>query len=280
MPHVYASLAQLNDHLRDAGSATFASEATAIRTLKRAILESVSRTIDGYCQRSAYGSGFGPRTGTNRYSGDGGDRLNLRDDLLTVTSLTVRPHITGTATAYTEETDFVSGPYDATPRRWLYLHGYGALSAWIRADRNVTVVGTWGYSNTRSTAAATANAIGSSTTTSVTVSDGAEFSPAQTLLIDAEQMYVTAVSGTTLTVERGVNGTTAATHGAAAAIGIYSYPADVHEACLALALRRWKKRDAGSDGSDAGGEVPSVRMASERSMLETRLTALRMARVR
>ena len=56
-----------------------------------------------------------------------------------------------------------------------------------------------------------------------------------TLLIESEQMYVSAVATGTATVVRGVNGTTAATH-SAAAVSVAKYPACVERACVTLAI--------------------------------------------
>lgn len=275
MAHVYASLAQLNDQLRDDGATTFASEAAAIQGRKLGILKAVSRDIDTFCRRSRFGSGFGPRTGTNRYDGDGSSLLRLDDDLLSITSLTIKASLGSSGTTYTEETDFIAHPYDTLPKRRLYGRGTSGSVTFPRSLRSAEVAGSWGYADDRATATATASAIASTTTTSVTVSAGAEFSPGQTLLIDSEQMYVSAVTGTTLTVERGANGTTAATHAAAAAIGIYQYHPDVHLACLEIAVLRWKLRNAGADGTDGGGEMPVQRPTAEKAILWTRLRGLR-----
>src|SRR3954462_15311536 len=70
---------------------------TSNDTLLLGVLASVSSTIDDKCERSAFGSGFGPRTGTNRYDGSAGNCLRLRDDLLTVSSITLRLSTTATA---------------------------------------------------------------------------------------------------------------------------------------------------------------------------------------
>ena len=280
MAHVYASLAQLNDHIRDDGSVKFASEASTIRNRKRAILEAVSRDLEGFCMRSSFGSGFGPRTGTNRYSGDGGSTLDLNDDLLSITSLTTKGSLGASGTTHTEETDFITFPFDRTPKRRIYGRGTTGSMVFPWGLRTVEIVGSWGYADDRTTATATTSAIASTTTTSITVSDAAEFSPAQTIRIDSEQMHVTGVSGTTLTVERGANGTTAATHAAAAAIDIYRYHPDVHLACLEISLLRWKLSTSGADGSDGGGEMPLQRPTAEKSILWTRLRDLRYELVR
>lgn len=259
MPHVYATLADLKNYIRDGGASDLG---TTNDTLMLATLESVSETIDARMERSAFGSGFGPRTGTNKYDGNAGNKLRLRDDLLTVTSVTIRGSTAASATQTpVADTDYyllnADGVYSPGPYRTLLLHLQG-ISAFGTGYRVTDIAGTWGYQNVTTTATATASAIGTTTTTSVTVSAGTEFSAGQTLLIDSEQLYVSAVSGTTLTVKRGQNGTTAATHSAAAAIAIYQYPSSVRDVCIRLALRRWKARDGGADGMIAGEGIPGA----------------------
>lgn len=276
MAHTYASVAQFNDWLRDAGSSAFATESASIVARKLSVLEAVSRTIDIYCNRSLYGSGFGPRTGTNRYDGPGCSTLYLADDLLSLTSVSERTAIGGDPTTLTEETDFILAPYDSSPKRVLIGEGSAGTRTFVTGYRRYEVVGSWGYADTRTTATATASAIADTTTTSVTVSDADEFSPGQTLLIDDEQLYVRSIATTTLTVDRGANGTTAATHAGASAIDIYTYLPRVVACQQDLALLRWKRRDAGSDGTDGGGVMPQVRPAREEmSLLRGHLSGLR-----
>jgi hypothetical protein len=96
-------------------------------------------------------------------------------------------------------------------------------------------------------------------------------------------MYVTAsTGGTALTVRRGQNGTTAATHLASAAAAIYLYPAEVTDATLQIAQRRWKARDAGADGSYGGGPIPvqvPTAAATEMSILSRTLAHLKVYHV-
>ena len=72
----------------------------------------------------------------------------------------------------------------------------------------------------------------SATDTTLTVTDGSKFAVGQTVLIESEQLYVTAISTNDLTVVRGINGTTASTHADGTDISIYRYPETVAEACL------------------------------------------------
>ena len=93
--------------------------------------------------------------------------------------------------------------------------------------------------------------------TTLTVTDGAKFSVGQTVLIESEQLYVTAIIANDLTVERGINGTPAVVHPDGADVSLYRYPGSVLEACLLLASRLWLSR-----GSDPG-RLPSVEPSEE-----------------
>jgi len=55
-------------------------------------------------------------------------------------------------------------------------------------------------------------AITSTSATSIVVDQGGDFENNQNIKVDSEEMTITNISGNTLTVIRGVNGTTAATH--------------------------------------------------------------------
>src|SRR5207249_1635119 len=63
-----------------------------------------------------------------------------------------------------------------------------------------------------------------------------------TILIDNEQLFVSAVAANALTVVRGVNGTTAATHLDEATVSIFRYPAAIVDAAYACAHEAWGRR--------------------------------------
>ena len=71
----------------------------------------------------------------------------------------------------------------------------------------------------------------------------------ETILIESEQLYISAISTNDLTVERGVNGTTAAAHNDVTDISVYRYPEEVVEACLLQTSRLWKRKDSGFSDS-------------------------------
>jgi hypothetical protein len=132
---------------------------------------------------------------------------------------------------------------------------YGSITYTGVGPRVTALAGKYGYQDVQTSVGTIGTA--TSSATSISLSGGAAY-PGHTLLVDSEQMYVTAsTGGTALTVTRGANGTTAAVHSAAAAATVYVYPSEVSDATLQIGLRRWKARDAGSDGSFGGGQLPA-----------------------
>lgn len=259
MSHTYASVADFKRYLIDqneAEAAVWTDSDTIILTL----LEGTSRRIDEWSNRSQYGSGFGPRTGTNIYdTWSWGWELPLDDDALSVTTLTVDGVSVGTA-------DYRLLPRGRDQKRDLqFLAGSSGTA--------VQVTGTFGYSN-ETYALATGGSV-SSAATSIVLTGGSAYA-GQTLLIDTEQAYVT-VSGGTPTIVRGVNGTTAATHAAAAAVSAYRYPRDVVSACLQVTARRHRMAQAGVTGDFGGGSLPITgHRDSEASVLRSTIGHLRL----
>ena len=100
----------------------------------------------------------------------------------------------------------------------------------------------------------------------------AGLAPGHTIRIGDEQLYVvnavtdTAAKTITLTVRRGINGTTASAHAVAAPIAVYRYPKGVAEASLLQAAVWWRERlsapfrpPEGEAGGDVDGVSPAVR---------------------
>lgn len=276
MGHVYATLAELKSYIVDGGSYGTANDGLLLGGL-----DAVSRLIDAKCERSGFGSGFGPRTGTNQYDGCGENSLRLRDDLLTASAVTIRL-ATGASSSQSAAltTDYyllnANREYGTGPYRRILLHRQG-ISAFGSGLRVTDVAGSWGYQDVRVTSTATVNEALDTSETGVDVTDGTVFSPGHTILVDSEQMYVSGVATNTLTVVRGANGTTAATHNTSAGIGVYQYPAQVKEVCIRLTLRRWKARDGGADGLDGGLDMAAMTpREGEETILRRGLFGLRL----
>jgi hypothetical protein len=269
--HTYASIADFSGYLTDGSSST-----AGPAILKK--LEAASRRVDWYCGRSRFGSGFGPRYGTNRYTPDADCPLELwlDDDLLALTTLSIALAVNQTPGSWIEDTDFYLAPFDRTPKRKIVAGIPSSALVFAPVMRGTSIVGKWGERDERLTATATMGVIADTTTTTVTPSAVTEFSPGQTLWVGTEMLYVRTVGATTLTVDRGANGSTAATHGAAAAIAIARYHPSVVDATLQIAARRWRRRD--TNQAQAFGESGFVQAApdpGELAILRTTLADLR-----
>lgn len=262
MGHVYATLAEFKAFL--SGGAVGEERDDSLLTL----LESASRAVDGYCSR---GSQFGPVVETRTYrSGDRGfgaaidtpwpwprpsssRRLFLNCDVVSITTVTV-----GTTqldpSAYTLDGRILDGPFGSNTVTVEMVTGYP-----------VEIVATGGALD-----AALSESDGSAT-----VDDGTKFTAGMMLPVGDEQIQVLAVSGETLTILRGANGTTAASHADETPLSRYRYASEVIDATMRVAQRRWKSRDSGISGSFEGVGIPGgIHLDTERSILRTTLRHL------
>lgn len=274
MPHTYASVDELKRWLVEGGT----DYGTASDAELLGVLEGASRRVDAACGRSRFGTGFGPRIGTNLYDGDGAGDLDLSDDLIAFTSGTVAGSTGGTTSAITETTDFYLdngfGHY-ASPYRRLAFNGLSSAAP-AYGLRSWSLTGKWGYADERVVATTAAETMDASET-GYDVTSGSAFSIGQTLLADSEQMYVTGVSSNTLTVVRGANGTTAATHLTAISLEVYRYHRSVVTATLMIAQRRWRSKEAGLTGDFGGEGIPGASLRdSERSIIWNVLADVRL----
>ena len=286
--HTYASTDDLRDYLAGTSfSSGWTSDAGSIRR----ILEASSRRIDLFCE----GGTFGPLTETRYYDIGSGSLVQSPqyavlagvNDISTSVSLANVIPLDGwlvsttTVTAYDDTdragstvltegyaNDFFLMPYNSTPKTILKLNedSSNTLDA---GQQTLSILGEWGYTSD-TLSVTTADAIGSTTTTSVSVTSATDLGPAQTILVDSEQLYITAISGNTLTVERGVNGTTGATHSGGAGLTRYDYGELVVQACLDIAKLTFRNRDLGTVGSIGSGDMSmTVAEGEVRSVLMT-----------
>ena len=243
----YASLSYAKTHL---------SIADALDDTRLAcLLESASRTFDRDCGRFFYTA-----TRTLTFTARQYDAL-LVPDLLSVTAL----HTDDGTRTYPyawAATDYELVASDSEPDRyprWQVVTTPTSPQAFpVGLRRGVRIVGLWGHGDGESASPWTASGatitLATDSATSATVSSGTPFSVGQTLLAESEQLYVTGVLGVTLTVERGVNGTTAAAHNAVAA-SIARYPSGVVDATLARAEIDLRIPITGVSG---GGDIGTV----------------------
>ena len=271
--HTYATADDLRDYLAGTSySSGWTSDAGAIRR----ILEAASRRIDDYCG----GGTFGPQTETRYYDiGTGSLRQSPQYQTVAVVdgigsamstvgvvpldgwliSPTTVTSYGGTDRATSEKlteghaNDFFLMPYNFSPKTALKLNEDTTKSL-DAGQQTLSILGSWGYT-ADTVSVTTSDAVASTTATSVSVTAATNLGPAQTILIDSEQLYITSISGNTLTVERGVNGSTAATHSGGVSVYRYSYPELVVQACLDLSKIVFRDRDLGTATSIGGGDA-------------------------
>jgi hypothetical protein len=122
----------------------------------------------------------------------------------------------------------------------------------------ISINGVWGfhqsYTNAWAAGSTLSSAITTTTATSAAVTSGTLFTAGQVVRIENELLLVTAVSSNTLTVIRGWNGSTAATHSNGTALTIWKPQADIARACLQQASRLYRRQEA-VFGTIGGGEM-------------------------
>ena len=236
------------DALKGAGllDITGATDDTRLRLLA----EAVSAQIDRYCNRHFY-----VLEQTKKFDGDGGILLFI-PDLISIDSSGLKTDDNKDRTFETTwaTTDYMLLPSNADPTGG---HGQsrpytrvevdvdaGAEDVWTLGRQTVQIAGKWGWWERTRDATETLNEELDATEVAVDVSAQADVEAGHTILIDSEQMYVESYSSNTLTVIRGANGSTAATHSSGATIAYYQYPAAIREACIILMARLWKRKDS------------------------------------
>ena len=215
-------------------------------TVMRKELEAASRSIDNYCNRY-----FNTKSAVVYFNGD---RTLWLPDLLSITTIKTDEDGDGTFENTLATTDYIEyghGIEDALnvyPRTRLEIShdsDYGSFASSVK--KGVRIEGVFGYGDGISATPYVVDttltaAISSTTATTCTVTAVTNLSAGNTILIDSEQMYIYSISTLTLTVERGVNGTTAATHSNSVSLYIYQYPSDIRQACIALGVALYQNR--------------------------------------
>lgn len=258
LTNVYATLDEFKAKFYPAGVTTDTTEDTILKN----VLENICRAMD-----LAYARHWFSVTAT-RYFSASAPQFCMVDDLLAITTLA-----TDDAGDRNYSTTWNASDYDLEPFNAPNLspaQPYTQISVAPNSGkrfpsfrRGVKIVGTFGYCDVRRTASATTAEALDDSDTVIAVSAATEFAAGQTLLIDSEQMHVQSVDAAstpkTVTVTRGANGTTAATHLTGATIQIYEYPI-VHEAALLMTERLHKRKDAifGIVGSAEMGQLVAI----------------------
>jgi hypothetical protein len=231
-------------------------------------LRATSRLIEG-----ASGWSFVPTLVTRYVDGNGKAALWLPTPWLDITTLSLSSDQGSTYTALGAtdwwESDGVN--YEVTPIQLLVLNPNGSYGEFYAGLKAVKIEGVLGWH--RDYAAAweasgdtvqdASGLTASATSITVTDADGADaagltprFSVGNLLKVESELLEVTAVVASTtnkLTVVRGVNGSTGATHAKGTAISVWRPDDLAHQAALIQAIRFFKR--AQQAFADAGANV-------------------------
>ena len=244
--NLYVRLPHLQADVAGAGGVS-ALQAQHLRAIDEA-----SREVERYCNRRFYSE-----IATRYFDGNGKTDLWLSPipgeaDLISVSALTVDDDDDGTyELTLVEDTDYRLMPANSTPKTHLQLLTRGTqLSYWPRGQASIKVVGTWGWSEETEDSGLTGT-VATTTGTTLTASASAAtlVYPGDTIIVESEQMYVSAVVTTAITVVRGINGTTAAAH-SAKSILIRRYPTDIEEAVrIRVGASRWESNQGMFEGT-------------------------------
>ncbi len=244
-----------------------------------AVLEAASRLVDRYCNRH-----FFELSAARVFDGTGSSPLRLPDligvdppglrtdddaDGVFETAWAPAGYLLLPSNADPETaSNPLSRPYTAVEvapraqtRKIGSLPGARASRPHLTAGRRtVEITGRWGWWRHLRPAAETLGASVDAAATSLALSRSSGVETGHTLLVGSEQLCVRGRDGDSLTVARGVNGTTAAAHADAARVWIYEYPAPVVEATLLQAVRLWRAPRRAASAADAGGLDPEARL--------------------
>jgi hypothetical protein len=196
-----------------------------IQEASNEVCEAMKRVPHPYVQTRTfdYGGGFMPNVRT----------LNLDEDLLALTTLT-------NASEVIDGSGYVMLPNNAYPKWRVQLKAVSTNTFTYNTspEQSVSVAGIWGYVphypacwKTLTTAAEPID----TSETAIDLTSGTLIEVGHYLLIDSEQIVVTAISSNTATVERGVNGTTAATHLTSAPVAAFQQAPDIAGAVRSIA---------------------------------------------
>jgi hypothetical protein len=209
------------------------------------ILEDSSIRVDDYCHRF-----FECREETRYYDG-ATLTLMCPDDILSISELKVDMDGSQAWATTITSNQYVLYPLNSFPKMWLKSANWAAVNFANNIRQGVKVTGVFGYGTGYS---ATPYVVSGDTVqdnplasnvTSMAITTPALFSPGMTLRLNSEQVYVSDIGIGTLTIVRGINGTTAASHIRTTPIYIYQYPGPIVESCLIEATRLWKRRETG-----------------------------------
>jgi len=248
MGNLYCTPTEVKSYLGISGTS---DDALLLRLCER-----VSRIVDQIADTFFYES-----VETRYYDWDNYYDIELDAPLLSATTVTND----GTAVS---SSDYRLLPRNAYPKIKLeIMRDSGTLLTFSVTRQDASnIAGLWGwhddYTHAWASDTTLAAAISSTTATTCTVTAATNLQAGQTWKIDSEQVYCSALTSTTATIERGVNGTTAATHLISAAISIWRPALNIREAAELLICQIYKMKDSMPWGRIEYVDVGTIQMVA------------------
>lgn len=249
MAHSYISLEEMRNTLN------FRSNSTADNKKIIQIIQASSEWID----RATYRT-FRTYLGRRVFTPSSRNHIYI-PDVISLSSVKTDLDMDGTFEEVWTATDYVLGDpnaqLDEKPYTWIKASETGN-EYFPDLPMSLELTGTWGYWRDLDEGVTTLGAaIVSTTAKSVTIANANAIETCQTIEIGSEQMYVRAINsaGLILTVDRGVNGTTAATHSNGASVGVHRYPSDIVAAASFQAARVWRRLEVPTGVVNTPGDI-------------------------
>lgn len=218
---------------------------TASVAVLETFIEGASRIIDKHCKRHFY---IHPHA--KNFDGISGTRMKV-PDLIAVSAFAVDTErdLSFDGETWTENTDFYLAGLsriEQYPKRYICL-APSATKSFVEGDNLYRITAQWGYGNETSSPwqdLTPTGTVADATGTTLTLSGATtELYTGNTIIVESEQMYVSsyAGTGTSVTVVRGVNNTTAASH-SAKKVSKALYPEKVVQCCMDIVIESFFKR--------------------------------------
>lgn len=238
----YASLQEFKNFATDRGGNTPVTNPTDDSVVEM-FLKAASRYLD-----TKTGRRFDPVIETRYFDVPDVDEVDPRllkmdYDLLEVLSVTNGDGVTIPSTEYSLR------PRNQSPYFGIRLIDnstyYWASDGAGDTHDVIAVSGVWGYHDRYSFAWQSVSTLAEdldASETAIDVASGASFAVGQLVRVDNEFGYVSAIATNTLTVTRGENGSTAATHSNGATVKVWQVTDEAKLACLEIANNTYHRR--------------------------------------
>jgi hypothetical protein len=284
--YTYADVDQFKNYLIGSG---YSSTWTDDKTELRRILRQVSSEMENYCG----GNTFGPYTNALSFDIGSGPLVDdvrplvpgttnlftptaTRDAILPfpywLISITTATSYDSTARSSSEtwseglSNDYLLIPYDSKPYLGL-KQSIESEKSFNGGQKTFVIDGIWGFQDVSSAVITTTNEAIDATEVAIDLTSATNISEGMTIKVGNELMYVESISTNTITVVRGVHGTTKATHSTSANVTSQVFPDDIVQICCEAARVRYREKDLGLNRDLGSGEMQTTLPTRETKLI-------------